>query len=162
VLPEFDPAIKSASAAPPTQAQLDAVYCDTSDLRLLRRGVTLRFQRREAGGNVWKASSPPTLRRSGSRAARSRFPERPARCRDCCATLTRGWAFGAPLRRGATIRTTRRTISLRDNAGRPIAGIDDDDVCGPRARRVTARYRELEIELAPTPPASRSGRSRRH
>jgi CYTH domain len=153
VLPELDRAVKGARPAPPTQAELDAVYFDTSDLRLLRRGTTVRFRHGEAGGDVWTLKLPSEAATLGLARREISLPGAPGAMPRLLRDLTRGWAFGAPLRRVATIRTTRRTISLRDAAGKPLAVIDDDDVCGLRGRRVAARFRELEIELAPDAPA---------
>ena len=112
-LPALDHAVKGVRVVPATQAQFDADYFDTTDLRLLRRGVTVRFRRGEAGGAVWTAELP-------SEAATLGLPRReislagapggamPRLLRD----VIRGWTFGASVKRVATIRTTRRTISL--------------------------------------------------
>jgi len=148
-LPALDTLVKGARVAQPETTELDAVYFDTSDLRLLRRGVTLRFRRGEPGGDVWTAKLPSDAAELGLARREISLPGTPAAMPKLLRDLTRGWALGAPLARVATIRTTRRTARLEDAEGRPIAVIDDDDVIGLRGRRIATRFRELEIELAP-------------
>jgi CHAD domain-containing protein len=46
------------------------------------------------------------------------------------------------------MRTVRRPVELRDPAGSRLAEVVDDDVQVLAGRRVTSRFRELEVELA--------------
>lgn len=153
VRPDLDRVVKGVRAAPPAESQLDAAYFDTPDLRLLRRGVTLRFRRGEAGGDVWTLKLPSEAATLGLARREISLPGTPRSMPRLLRDLTRGWAFGAPLHRVATIRTTRTTTSLHAGDARQVATIDDDDVCGLRGRRVAARFREIEIELAPEAPS---------
>src|SRR5579859_824714 len=57
-LPDLVGAIDGGSVSPGAENHLDAVYYDTEDLRLLRRGVTLRFRRGEEPDNAWTAKLP--------------------------------------------------------------------------------------------------------
>jgi inorganic triphosphatase YgiF len=152
VLPDLDRAVKGARAAPSAVSRLDATYFDTTDLRLLRRGVTLRFRRGEAGGDVWTLKLPSEAAALGLARREITLPGTPGSMPRLLRDLTRGWAFGAPLARVATIRTTRTTTGLLDGDAQQVATIDDDDVCGLRGGRVAARFREIEIELAPDAP----------
>jgi inorganic triphosphatase YgiF len=146
-LPDLNGFVDGATAAPPTRRELDAVYYDTPDLRLLRRGVTLRFRRGEAPGDVWTAKLPSDAAAHGL-ARREVNLSGPARAIPAqLADLTRGWALGAALRPVARIRTARSSIPLRDADGRIVASLDDDAVSVMRGRRVVARFRELEVEL---------------
>lgn len=49
----------------------------------------------------------------------------------------------------ARLRTVRRVVGLRDAEGRRLAEIDDDEVSVVDGRRLAARFRQLEVELAP-------------
>jgi inorganic triphosphatase YgiF len=152
VLPDLERAVKGARAAPPAVSRLEATYLDTPDLRLLRRGVTLRFRRGEAGGDIWTLKLPAEAATFGLARREISLPGPPGALPRLLRDLTRGWAFGAPLRRVATIRTTHTTTSLFDSDAHQVATIDDDDVCGLHGGRVAARFREIEVELAPNAP----------
>ena len=152
-LPDFADLLAGGSAVASDEQHLEAVYYDTADLRLLRRGVTLRFRRGEPPGDVWTAKLPagaPAVglaRREITVAARaSGMPER-------LADLVRGWALGAPLLQVARLRTVRRRATLLGTDDRPLAQLDDDEVSILRGSRVAARFRELEVELADDAPA---------
>ncbi|MGZ5742280.1 MAG: CYTH domain-containing protein, partial [Burkholderiales bacterium] len=121
----FSSCTRTSRVAPgTTTVQLDADYFDTADLRLLRRGVTLRFRRGEPGGDVWTAKLPSDAAVPGLARREISLPGDPGAVPRQMRDLTRGWAFGAVLKRVATIRTTRRTIRLVDDADRPVAVID--------------------------------------
>jgi hypothetical protein len=59
------------AAAEPVERRLDAVYYDTADLRLLRRGVTVR---REAGGWSVRRGSEVLVSAPGGETRRPRSP----------------------------------------------------------------------------------------
>ena len=151
-LPDLADLLAGRSAVAGAEQLLEAVYYDTADLRLLRRGVTLRFRRGEPSGDVWTAKLPagaPAVglaRREITVAGRaSSMPER-------LADLVRGWALGASLLRVARLRTVRRRTTLFGTDDRPLAQLDDDEVSILRGSRVAARFRELEVELADDAP----------
>jgi CHAD domain-containing protein len=54
----------------------------------------------------------------------------------------------AALRPQVRLRTVRRQTSLRTDDGRVVAGVVDDDVAVLDRRRIVARFRELEVEIA--------------
>ncbi|HWW43894.1 MAG TPA: CHAD domain-containing protein, partial [Acidimicrobiia bacterium] len=70
------------------------------------------------------------------------------------AHLLRAHVRSSALEPVARLRTDRRRVELRDSDGKRMVEIDDDEVsvlvAGPdgRGRRVAARFRELEVELA--------------
>jgi inorganic triphosphatase YgiF len=147
-LPNLAKSLKGGTMAEATERRLEAVYYDTSDLLLLRRGVTLRFRRGEDPGPVWTAKLPSEAVELGL--ARREVTQEaeagpvPERLRD----LTRGWALGARIEPIARMVTTRRSVPLLDSDGAEQASIDDDDVSVLRGRQVAARFRELEVELS--------------
>lgn len=51
------------------------------------------------------------------------------------------------------MQTTRRSVAIRDKRASQLATEDDDEVVILRGRKVAARFRELEVELAPDAPA---------
>ena len=124
--------------------QLDAVYFDTPDLRLLRAGVTLR--RREGGADPgWHLKLPvgkdsrEELRVPLGQAQRTPPAELTA--------LTRVHTRGAEVAPVVRLCTRRRRWQLADDDGRPLAELVDD--------RVTAHPL-----AAATPRPRRGGRSR--
>jgi hypothetical protein len=95
VWPEFEPpdlesVVKRGEMGPQVERRLDAVYFDTSDLRLLRRGVTLRFRRGEDAGPLWTVKLPEEAPALGWLGGRSRGPGPRGRCRSSCATSHAG------------------------------------------------------------------------
>ena len=147
-LPHLGRAIKGGGLGPQAERRLEAIYFDTADLHLLRRGITLRFRRGEDAGPMWTVKLPADdqglglTRREVSLPGESGPP--PGLLRD----LTRGWALGARLDAVARMVTVRRSQPLLDEGGVQLASIDDDEVAVLRGRQVTARFRELEVELA--------------
>ena len=120
------------TAAEPVVARLEAVYWDTVDLRLLRRGVTIR---EEAG--EWTLRGPDGRRwRWRRRAAR---PGRHARSAPAL-----GWTLGEPLREVARLATVRESFALSNRRGE-VARLARDEVSLLRGERVAARFRELEL-----------------
>jgi inorganic triphosphatase YgiF len=153
VLPDLDSVVLGGSAGAPTTRELNATYFDTPDLRLLRRGVTLRFRRGETNGDVWTAKLPSDAPAQGlARREISVAGERGAPPKELT-DITRGWALGAALKPVARLRTVRRSTLLRDHHGAVVATVEDDDVSALRGRHVIARFRELEVELVGDAPA---------
>ena len=121
-------------AAAPVASTFEAVYWDTPDLRLLRRGVTLR----EEGGE-W------TLRAPEGR----QHKERQAFFRNA---VVLGWTLGEPLGEVARLATERESFALSNRRG-GVARLACDDVALLRGERVAARFRELELTPLDGAPA---------
>lgn len=151
-LPELDGVIAGGTVSDHQEQHIDAVYYDTPDLRLLRRGLTVRFRRGEPPGAVWTLKLPPgtpaVARDRREITVRGRASTMPTELLD----LVRGWAMGSALTQVARLRTRRRRISLNGEDGAPQAVLDDDEVSILRGGRVAARFRELELEVVQEVP----------
>jgi inorganic triphosphatase YgiF len=147
VLPDLNGFVDGAKPGTRERHDLDAIYYDTPDLKLLRRGATLRFRRGEPPGDVWTAKLPSDASAQGLARREITVTGRRDAVPKQFADLTRGWALGRALRPVARVSTLREAIPLCDDGGRVLATMDDDTVTVRRGRRVVARFRELEVEL---------------
>ena len=139
-----------ASVDGPVEHALEAVYFDTSDLRLARARITLR--RRTGGPDAgWHLKLPAD---AGAR-WELHSPLGPAAERPPAAVTVpvQGVLRGAPAAPVATLRTRRLVTALRDSDGRTMAEVADDTVTatvpaadqgGPAEVR---SWREVEVEL---------------
>jgi inorganic triphosphatase YgiF len=152
-LPDLEGVIDGLTATAFPQRHLDAVYYDTHDLRLARWGITVRHRTGEDDG--WTVKLPEdgggeaTLVRNelafpGARAA---GPPPPV------ADLVRAHVRTSTLAPVARLRTRRTPVELRDEQGRRLAEVVDDEVSVFEGRRVAARFREVEVELDEDAPA---------
>ncbi|MDQ4009581.1 MAG: CYTH and CHAD domain-containing protein [Actinomycetota bacterium] len=133
-------------ATGPNEQNLEAVYFDTADLRLVRAGVTLR--RREGGSDAgWHLKLPvgkdsrDELRLPLGRSARRPPAELVA--------LTRVYTRGAVLAPIAELNTRRRSWVLADSRGRSLAELVEDQVVARTMgeQTTTVSWREVEVEL---------------
>ena len=125
---------------------LRATYFDTSDLRLARHGVTLRYRTGEAGGPTWTlklpvaSSGPATLARDELQFDGPRR-EPPAEAR----ALVTAYARREPLVAVATLRTKRRRWHFLKGETE-VVEVANDEVSVVEGRRIVSRFRELEVE----------------
>jgi CHAD domain-containing protein len=172
-VPPLDDAVPGAVLDPPRVGSNHDIYHDTDDLRLVRWGVTLRWR----DGTGWTVKLPNP--RTGAALDRDEIVvageagSPPPEARDLVASFTRG----APLIPVAEITTARTARIWHRPDGSPVAELADDEVAasvlvrpaastgadkrgsaasagaaGARKRRraaSTARFREIEVELAP-------------
>jgi inorganic triphosphatase YgiF len=166
VLPDLDGAIQGLRAIIAPPRELDAVYFDTDDGRLLSRGVTVR--RRTGEGDRWTVKisvGPKAGGAGGSRPTEvSReeidFLDAATEVPDKVRATLRPWIGEDALRPVVRIVSHRRRIRLaRDDAGtRPVAEIDDDLVSvyapgeEPDDGPSRLRFREIEVELSRDAP----------
>jgi CHAD domain-containing protein len=132
----------------PVEHALEAVYHDTSDLRLARAKITLR---RRTGGpdEGWHLKLPGE---DGARrelhAPLGRAVKNPPRA---LLDTVRGILRGAPTLPVATLRNHRVVTVLRDADGRALAEVADDTVTssasGPDGAAELQAWREVEVEL---------------
>jgi CHAD domain-containing protein len=127
---------------------LDATYVDTADLRLVRRGASLR-RRTGEGEPRWTLKLPDTGD-GGAALSRRELDVTTADLEvpDQIADLVTAWVRSAPLAPVTVIRTRRRRSALRGPDGSSLAEIDDDEVSVVDDGHVAARFREVEVELA--------------
>ena len=140
----------AATAVEPEQV-LVAVYYDTTDLRLLQAGLTLR--RRTGGDDAgWHLKLP--LGNHTREEVRVPLDGRPSGTRQRVprelADLVRSRSRGAPLVPVASVSTRRQIVNLLDGAGQVLAEVADDRVSAQRQRDPLAAdsWREIEVELA--------------
>lgn len=146
-MPELDHVIDGVLAVPRPDQQLDAVYYDTTDLRLARSGITVRFRTGEGGAGKWTVKLPEGLA-GPSMVRREIEVHAPGRVVPHeVASLVRGHVRSALLAPVGTIRTRRRLVELRDGGGVALAEVADDEVSVLEGRRVSLRFREIEVEL---------------
>jgi CHAD domain-containing protein len=145
-LPSLVEADGAMTLTEPVEIQLEAVYFDTPDLRLARRGTTLR---RRTGGEDegWHLKLPAggdarTELRVPMDAARESVPDQLVR-------EVRVLARNRPLVPVAIIRTDRTERRLLDARGRGLAVIADDTVHAERLGEsaTVTTWREVEVEL---------------
>jgi CHAD domain-containing protein len=151
-LPDLVGSFNGVTVSGPAEWRLEAVYFDTPDLRLLRRGVTVRSRRGEDPVEVWTAKLPEEVPALGLSRREISVPGGPESMPTLLEDLVRGWAFGAPLTPVARLRTLRHRTTLRRPNGSEVAVIDDDEVSIVQRSRVAARFRELELELVDGAP----------
>lgn len=145
VIPDLTGRIaKIASIDSPVTHRMVAVYHDTADLRLAREGITLRHR---SGGSDdgWHLKLPLGPLANGVReeiqvdGVDSELPDRLRR------TVSAYVRF-EPVQPAATLVTERRSMILRDEAGAPLAELVDDQVTVQGVGRVSAGFREIEVE----------------
>lgn len=123
---------------------LSAVYYDTSDLRLARSGVTLRYRTGEDGGAVWTVKLP--AREGDGLRDEVRFKRDAGAVPEDARRLVTVFTRGAGLIPVVKLRTKRRRWSLRESDGQELAELVDDRVSVLDGVRIKERFRELELE----------------
>jgi CHAD domain-containing protein len=151
-LPDLRGTFDGAVAGTPQERRLEAVYFDTPGLRLLRRGVTLRFRRGEEPQELWTVKLPVQAPAVGLSRREISVPSGSSSIPLQLEDLVRGWALGDALVPVARLRTVRNRTILRGHNRAPLAEIDDDEVSILQGSRVAARFRELEVELTDGAP----------
>lgn len=148
-LPDLTVAAAGRPVAVLPLQRLQATYYDTADLRLIRWGVTLRYRTGEDGGPVWTVKVPAGA--AGGVLARNElhFAGRSAAIPSEALDLLRGFVRHAVLGPVAKLATRRQRVQVRDGAGNPLLEVADDVVSVLDGRQVAARFREVEVELAP-------------
>jgi CHAD domain-containing protein len=135
-------------AEPRPVRQLRTTYYDTPDLRLARWGMSLRYRTGE-GWTVKLAGE-----RSGPMLVRDElvFDGPATQPPDGAVDLVRAFVREAPLAPVARLRASRRPVELRDQDGRALGELTDDRVMVLDGRRVSRRFREIEVELTAEAP----------
>src|SRR5271166_1273338 len=146
VLPKLDKLPQIAGARGPEMEQLEAEYYDTSDLRLIRAGITLR-RRRGGHDEGWHLKLPAgaDTRREIQLPLGGEDSGVPAEF----AELVRVHTRSEPVRPVALLTTIRQRLVLVDKAGHSLAEVAADNV---RAQRLVdgdaaTTWDEVEVEL---------------
>src|SRR5216683_331714 len=138
-LPDLAGVIEGVAVGPSETVRLETVYYDTPDLRLARWGVSLRHRAGE--GWTLKLADPPSA------------PARQTAVLERDELTFQGGAKKPPeaaleLVPVARLSTVRRRVRLVDASGTRVAEVVDDEVSVRDGRRVAARFREIEVEVA--------------
>lgn len=131
--------------------RLVTTYVDTPDLRIARWGSSLRHRK----GEGWTVKLP-AAGEGGSLLSRKEHVfdgEDPRKLPVAAADLVRAFVRAAELAPVARLQTKRTAVELKDELGRSVAQVTDDEVSVMDGRRVGARFREVEVELDPGTPA---------
>jgi CHAD domain-containing protein len=154
-LPDLTEAVPEAVVTAIPSRRLRAAYWDTPDLRLARSGVSLRYRVEEgedSSGGRWTLKLPGGSRSSTLTRRELDFEGASGSVPAAAARLVRAFVRSSTLSRVARLDSQRTRLEVADAEGRPLAEIDDDVVSVMDGRRVLARFREVEVELAPQAP----------
>ncbi|HLH45774.1 MAG TPA: CHAD domain-containing protein, partial [Acidimicrobiales bacterium] len=145
-LPDFSGLIDRARVVEPPPAHLVAVYVDTEDLVLLRRGMTLRHRHDARGGESgWTLKLPNGTGKAAFERVEISWSGPPDRVPEEAERLLRPLTGSAALVPVAELTTDRRRLELRDEDGGRLAEVDDDRVT-VSVPQVT-HFRQVEVEL---------------
>lgn len=131
--------------APVERQELKATYYDTPDLRLARWGVSLRYRTGE-GAPRWTLKLPSNDSGPGLSRTELEFTGSASTVPADAARLVRAYVRSSALGRVARLTTRRDRVELQDELGIPRAVVSDDEVSVYDSRRLTARFREVEVE----------------
>src|SRR5450631_3068499 len=144
-LPPMDGLVTGATAIARPRLELEATYYDTAEFHLARWGVTLRHRTGEPGV-AWTLKLPGAAAGQALERQELGFAgDRTAIPREA-ADLVRAYVRGRALTPVARLHTSRNPIDIREPDGILLAEIVDDAVSVHVGRRVTRRFREIEIE----------------
>lgn len=150
-LPDLAGAVVGITCEARPEKRLDATYFDTPDLRLARGGITLRHRTGDEPAWTLKLPKASTIKGGLAREELSFTGDQRGVPRDAAAVVT-GWVRTSSLGPVARLQTVRRPYDLVDEDGERVAEIADDEVSVLEARRVSLRFREVEVELAQGAP----------
>jgi CHAD domain-containing protein len=143
-LPDLNGVAPGVETGTSETIELQAIYFDTADLRLVRAGASLRHRSDEG----WTVKLPEpgahgTLLTRHEHHFDGPTGTPPTAALDLVLALVRT----APVRPVSRLRTRRHRVELIDSDGKPLGEVVDDEVSVLDGRRLAARFRELEVEL---------------
>ncbi len=141
-LPDLDDVLEGFVATSMEPQKTATVYLDTEDLRLARWGVSLRHR----SGEGWTVKLPAEMEGSAIVRGEHTFAGDAKTPPDAAVDLLRAYVRTAELHPSASLRTIRRRVEIRNDEGRMVVEVVDDEVSIYDGRRLAARFRELEIE----------------
>jgi CHAD domain-containing protein len=122
---------------------LDTVYYDAPDLRLIRAGASLRYRE----GRGWTAKLPTGGDTSLLARHEAEFPDEGGVVPTDALELLRAYLRTVDVVPVLRLRTRRRRWEVTDEAGRPVVDVDDDLVEVVSGTPSRLRFREIEVEL---------------
>jgi CHAD domain-containing protein len=145
-LPDLNGVVSGVTVTPPEAVRLETVYFDTPDLRLARWGVSLRYR----AGEGWTLKLPPSTPPGAGLLERDEitFSGGPKKPPAAAVALVRAYVRKSELIPVARLSTIRRRVRLMAADGGRLAEVVDDEVSVRDGRRVAARFREIEVEVA--------------
>ncbi len=145
-IPDLTEVVPGAVAVDEGSSRFMASYYDTPDLRLARWGCALRYRT----GEGWTVKLPISVNAGRFERDERSFEAGPGRPPEGAVDLVRGYVRTAPVRLAVRLQTVRRRLGIDvDDNGR-VAEVVDDEVSVLDGRRVAGRFREVEVELAPS------------
>ncbi|MGH9189752.1 MAG: CHAD domain-containing protein [Acidimicrobiales bacterium] len=145
VVPDMSGVVDGLTAAAAEPQVLEAVYYDTADLRLARWGATVRY--RSGDGTGWTLKLPKGRRKAALVRQEITFEGKPSTVPAGLVAIVKGYTRSSPLAAVAKLRTRRRRVELLEADGRRVAEVVDDEVSVYEGRRLSNRFREIEVEL---------------
>jgi CHAD domain-containing protein len=148
--PDLQDVVEGLTAEVQDPRSQQSIYFDTPDLRLARWGCSLRY--RDADGWTVKLPNQGT----GALLVREevRFDGDGKQPPPAAVDLLRAYVRSESVAPVTRLRTLRRTVILRDEDGRAVVEVVDDEVSVMDGRRLAARFRELEVEVGDQTPAA--------
>jgi CHAD domain-containing protein len=148
-LPDLNGVVEGVSVTAPEAVRMETVYYDTPDLRLARWGVSLRHRAGE-GWTLKLAPKAPADKQTADLLQRDEltFEGGAKKPPEAAIALVRAYVRKGELVPVARLSTLRRRVRLLDAAGLRLAEVVDDEVSVRDGRRVAARFREIEVEVA--------------
>ena len=145
-MPTLDGAAPWLVIHEPRHEVLKAAYFDTSDLALIRAGITLRHRRANNEGS-WTLKFPVDTNRVALVRQEISFTGARGRVPVGAIDLTRAVTRFQPLTLVARLNTARTIVELHDAHGQLAVEVVDDNVSVYEGSRCTMRFREIEVEL---------------
>lgn len=152
-LPDLEGLAPWIKVRPAVEHVLDAVYFDSTDLRLIRAGITLRHRTGEGPAEGrWTAKIPHPANPDALERTELHEDAGPGVVPPALLGALRGVRRGAEVQPVAHLHTVRKLVVLVDGGGRRLGEVADDEVTVLEEGRVAARFREVEVEATPGSP----------
>ncbi len=147
-LPDLRPIVGRTTREP--DQDLRTAYFDTEDLRLWRRGLTLRHRTEKGDGpaGVWTLKLPNGEEGTTLQRMELSWPGQRSTVPGEALRVLSAIARRAPLEQIAELATTRHRLLLGDPGGESLVELDDDVVTIMGGTRDGIRFRQIELELA--------------
>src|SRR3984893_15305212 len=143
-LPDLTGVVDGVAVGPQEAVRLETVYYDTPDLRMARWGLSLRCR----AGEGWTLKLSPSTEEGMLERDEITFQGGAKKPPAAAVGLVRAYVRTSELAPVARLSTMRRRVRLLGADGSRVAEVVDDEVSVRDGRRVAARFREIEVEVA--------------